>query len=195
MSAILKCQNRFWVRYFRKFDLPEIDRSVFVYPCYFLFANRHSFNCSVGLPPGHGRQGSLHFYVHVAYEMYHVFGRDPVLCLVGATWHFLRRWKHDLATFIWFSKYFQSVVHQSSSPIERVYFFYFELSLCCKASLLLVTSTELVLRVPTAAVLTCLLTSKAEQLIVTYLLLVPMNSLRYICVCRPSVSITLAYVL
>lgn len=56
-----------WLRYFRKFDLPEIDRSVLVYPCYFLFANRHSFNCSVGLPPGHGRQGSVHFYVVVVF--------------------------------------------------------------------------------------------------------------------------------
>lgn len=129
---------------------PPRNRSVFVYPCYFLFANRHSFNCSVGLPPGLGRQGSLHFNVHVVFaKWYHVFGRDPVLCLVGAGWQFLRRWKHDLATFISSRKYFQSVEHQSSSQIEPV-FFYSELSLRSRVSLLLVTSTELVLRVPTS---------------------------------------------
>lgn len=98
MSAIFKCQNCFWLRYFRRFDLPEIDRSVFVYPCYFLFANRHSFNCSVGLPPGHGRQGSVYFNVHFVSEMVSRLRSRPGAMFSRRHWHFLRQWKHDLAT-------------------------------------------------------------------------------------------------
>lgn len=129
MGAILECQSRFWLRYFRRFDLPEIDPSVFVYPCYFLFANRHSFNCSVGLPPGHRRQGSVHFNVQVVFaKWYHVFGRDPPLCLAGAG-NFTTV-KARLGDIIWFNKYFQSVVHQSSRKSNTAQFSYFELSLC-----------------------------------------------------------------